>query len=98
LQKNRENAGISFALRDFNYWSLIYGGKMKLSKEECRVLACMRAASRAGRRQILWQAEQVVRLEKLLSKREQGIVSLRQCRECGNQIPEQIHSVHYVVS
>jgi hypothetical protein len=64
---------------------------MRLSKEECRVLACMRAASRFGRRQILWQAEQVVRLEKLLSKREQGIASLRQCRECRNHIPEPIN-------
>lgn len=65
------------------------GEKMRLSKEECRVLAYMRAVSRFGRHQILWQAQQVVRLERLLSKWEQDIASLRQCRECGNQIPEQ---------
>ncbi|OEU60550.1 MAG: hypothetical protein BA870_01505 [Desulfuromonadales bacterium C00003094] len=63
---------------------------MGLSRDEYRVIACMRAVSKAGRRQIVWQAQQVAKLEKLLSEWEQNIGHLRQCLDCGNQNPEQV--------
>jgi hypothetical protein len=54
---------------------------MKFSEEELRVLACMRSVCQTGRRQILWHAQQVAKLEKLLSKDEEdGAVK----KQCGN--------------
>lgn len=62
---------------------------MRLSWEERRVLVCMRAVSGEGRRQILWQAKQVAKLERLLAGREKDYADSVLCYECGNRILEQ---------
>ncbi|MEJ2201555.1 MAG: hypothetical protein P8X63_11180 [Desulfuromonadaceae bacterium] len=68
---------------------------MILSKDECRVLVCMRRVSKGGRRQILWQAQQVATLEQLFSERKQISGGVRLCLHCNKEVPEQVSFCPY---